>query len=106
MSIPQPGIATTVPGISLPEVAPGIVDTDATLTGDGSSGSPLSVVQSYALFLGSFIETGLPDPTMHQGALAIVTDSNTVTWGDTVTGSGTDVVLAWSNGTNWTVLGK
>lgn len=106
MSIPQPGLATTVPGISEPLVPPGTVSTDGSLTGTGSAGSPLSVVQSYALFLGSFLAAALPSAAAHQGALALVTDSNTVAWGATVVGSGTSPILAWSNGTNWTVVGK
>jgi|HubBroStandDraft_6_1064221.scaffolds.fasta_scaffold20349_6 hypothetical protein len=105
MALPKPGIQTTVPGISLPEVAPGTVTTDATLTGDGGA-TPLSVVQSYALFLGSFLAAALPSAAAHQGALAVVTDSNTVTWGATVAGSGSSVVLVFSDGTNWTVAAK
>lgn len=40
------------------------------------------------------------------GMVAYVTDSNTVTWGATVAGSSTNKVLAFYNGTNWTVAGK
>lgn len=40
------------------------------------------------------------------GTLAYVTDSNTVVWGDTIAGGDTNKVLAWFNGTNWTVAGK
>ena len=41
------------------------------------------------------------------GALAYITDSTTVTWGANITvGGGTNKVLAWYNGTNWTVVGK
>ena len=35
------------------------------------------------------------------GAVRVVTDSNSATTGGTVAGSGTDVVLAICNGTNW-----
>jgi hypothetical protein len=104
MAIPQPGLATTVPGISEPLIPAGTVVTDGTLTGDGSS-APLSVVQNYALLLGSFLAAGLPDPTLNLGALAIVTDSSVILWGTAVAGGGAATVLVWSNGTNWTVLG-
>ncbi len=39
-----------------------------------------------------------------EGALAVVTDSSTATWGATVTGGGANRVLAYCNGTNWTVV--
>jgi hypothetical protein len=41
-----------------------------------------------------------------KGRIACVTDSTTATWGATITGSGTNVVLAFDDGTNWTVVGK
>ena len=41
-----------------------------------------------------------------EGMLASVNDSNTVTWGATIAGSSTNKVLAYYNGTNWTVAGK
>lgn len=41
-----------------------------------------------------------------EGALAEVTDSTTITWGATITGSGANKVLAHCNGTNWTVAGS
>jgi hypothetical protein len=44
-------------------------------------------------------------PTATTGALACVTDSNTATWGATIAGGGANVVLAFYNGTNWTVAG-
>ena len=33
-----------------------------------------------------------------------LTDSNTATWGATITGTGANHVLAYFNGTNWTVM--
>lgn len=45
-------------------------------------------------------------PTGATGMLAVVTNSNTNVWGATVAAGGTDIVLAWYNGTNWTVVGK
>lgn len=44
-------------------------------------------------------------PTVPRGSLAVVTDSDTNTWGDTVAGNGANVVLAWFNGAEWTVVG-
>ena len=41
-----------------------------------------------------------------QGNLRSVTDSTTNTWGATITGSGADAVLAYCDGTNWTVAAK
>ena len=39
------------------------------------------------------------------GMQAYITDSNTATWGATIAGGGANVVMAWYNGTNWTVMG-
>ena len=44
-------------------------------------------------------------PTGAEGDMACVTDSNTATWGATIAGSGANNVLAYFNGTNWTVAG-
>lgn len=41
----------------------------------------------------------------NKGMIAAVTDSSTATWGATITGGGANNVLAWSNGSNWTVIG-
>lgn len=41
-----------------------------------------------------------------EGMLAVVTDSDTATWGATIGGGSTNNVLAFYNGTNWTVAGK
>lgn len=45
-------------------------------------------------------------PAAQTGMLAVVTDSNTVTWGATIAGSGANTVLAFYDGSNWTVAGK
>lgn len=39
------------------------------------------------------------------GMKRCITDSNTVVWGATIAGGGANKVLAWFNGTNWTVVG-
>lgn len=41
-----------------------------------------------------------------EGMLVAVTDSTTATWGATITGGGSNHVLAYYNGTNWTVAAK
>jgi hypothetical protein len=41
-----------------------------------------------------------------EGSLSPVSDSTTVTWGATITGGGSNHVLAYCNGTNWTVMAK
>lgn len=40
------------------------------------------------------------------GAVAVVTDSNTNTWGATIAAGGANIVLAFCDGTNWTVAAK
>lgn len=45
-------------------------------------------------------------PTAVEGMMVAVTDSSTATWGATITGGGANHVLAYYNGTNWTVAGK
>jgi hypothetical protein len=45
-------------------------------------------------------------PTAVEGMLVAVTDSTTTTWGATITGGGANHVLAYYNGSNWTVAGK
>jgi hypothetical protein len=44
-------------------------------------------------------------PTGAEGNLACVTDSNTAVFGATIAGGGANNVLAFHNGTNWTVAG-
>ena len=39
------------------------------------------------------------------GMVAVITDSSTATWGATIAGGGANTVLAWYNGTDWTVIG-
>jgi len=43
--------------------------------------------------------------TPEEGWQVPVTDSNTATWGATIAGGGANNVLAYYNGTNWTVMG-
>jgi hypothetical protein len=46
----------------------------------------------------------LPGTPLH-GMVAAITDSNTATWGATVAAGGANKILAFYNGTNWTVIG-
>lgn len=58
---------------------------------------------------GAILHTGVAfasRPTAVAGMVIYVTDSNTATWGATVAGGGANKVLAWYNGTNWTVVGS
>lgn len=45
-----------------------------------------------------------PSPAV-TGMVITVTDSNTATWGATIAGGGANIVLAFFNGSNWTVAG-
>ena len=45
----------------------------------------------------------LPVPPA-RGMIACITDSTMAAWGDVIAGGGTNAVLAWYNGTNWTVI--
>jgi hypothetical protein len=53
---------------------------------------------------GTHAFTNLPASPL-VGMIAYVSDSNTATWGATVAAGGANKVLAWYNGTNWTVMG-
>lgn len=44
--------------------------------------------------------------SFQEGAVALVTDSSTVTWGAIITGGSTNAVLAFCDGFNWTVMAK
>lgn len=47
----------------------------------------------------------LPEsPTV--GNMAVITDSDTDVWGDSISGGGANTVLAFYNGSTWTVVGK
>lgn len=41
-----------------------------------------------------------------EGTIRAVSDSNTATWGANIAGGGSNHVLAYCNGTNWTVAAK
>ncbi len=57
------------------------------------------VAGTYATTIGAVVA-----PT--EGQMAAITDGSTNTWGATVAGGGSNHVLAYFDGTNWTVAGK
>lgn len=78
------------------------------------TGTDDMVTQLQVAGTGSFL-TGIdiaPDNFTHlpasptEGMVRAVNDSNTNTWGDTITGTGAFHVLAYYDGTNWTVMAK
>ena len=48
----------------------------------------------------------LPPAAANEGSFAAVTDSTTDAWGAPVAGGGNLHVLVYSDGVNWTVMGK
>jgi hypothetical protein len=62
----------------------------------------LSNAVGYALTPVTFAE--LPG-TPQRGMICCVSDSTTASMGGIIAGGGTSAVLAWYNGTNWTVCG-
>jgi hypothetical protein len=61
-------------------------------------------------FRGNFLVPPLTFATLPSSPVAgmqrYITDCNTVVWGANAAGSGTNKVMVWYNGTNWTVMGK
>jgi hypothetical protein len=53
-----------------------------------------------------FSAVSLADGFHRRVTCAAVTDSTTAVWGATATGGGTNHVLAYCDGTNWTAAGK
>jgi len=49
----------------------------------------------------------LPSAATNIGKIGYVTNgASGLAWGDTITASGSTTYLIWSNGLNWTVIGK
>lgn len=71
-------------------------------TASGIASAPFLQVSLPSLF------AAIPACTIasEEGQIASVTDSTTNTWGATITGTGGFHVLAYCDGTNWTVMGK
>lgn len=85
---------------SLSRVSAGIVG-----VGTGAAGSTAGIIQAAALLTNAVKFADRPE-TPTEGMIVAFTDSTTVTWGATITGTGSNHVLGYYNGTNWTVIGK
>ena len=71
------------------------------------AGSPLMVLSDAGnLKLSPTNFSTLPSCSGNEGMVRPVSDSNTVTWGANIAGSSTNHVLAYCDGTNWTVAAK
>jgi hypothetical protein len=71
--------------------------------GTACAGLPIGV--TYRSSTSNFASIGACG-TNNAGSFAGVPDSTTATWGAAITGGGTNIVLAFCNGTAWTVAGK
>jgi hypothetical protein len=77
--------------------------------GTDNAGILNGLMQTTRLNLKSNPASGLPTcpstlaPT---GSMAVVTDSNVNTWGTSIAGGGANIVLAFCDGTGWTVAAK
>jgi hypothetical protein len=69
-----------------------------------ANGALLVSLDGGSLLLGAFTFATLPATTA--GRLAVVTDANQMAFGAVITGGGPRTVLAFYNGTNWTVAGR
>lgn len=67
--------------------------------------SALAVICAKSFYVCDYTYANLPGTPL-VGMIACVTDSSVSTWGSTVAAGGANKVLAFYNGTNWTVLGK
>lgn len=81
---------------------------DQTGAGGGTNSNPKGIViNGGGLQLGGHTFSTLPTCNAgQQGRIEQVTDSTTVTWGATITGTGASVVLAFCDGAAWTVAAK
>lgn len=93
-SDPLAGLDTTISRAAAGTVQFGTTANDA--TGHVKAASIRGTAVAYASLPASPVE----------GMLVGVTDSNTATWGATIAGGGSNHVLAYYNGTNWTVAAK
>lgn len=82
----------------------------------GTTASTVTVTENFAVDTGGPVNTfqlgvnvfsALPTCNSgNEGTWGPVTDSSTATWGATITGGSTNHVLAYCDGSNWTVMGK
>lgn len=92
------------------QVSWGLSCTTFSDTGLSATGSVPTINTTGSIAAASFLKSGpvvfanLPACTAGtEGAMQAVTDSSTIVWGTTITGSSTHHVLAYCDGTNWTV---
>lgn len=80
--------------------------TDAVVIGTGVSGVTATglVRQGSPLIGPPTVFSGLPAGV--EGSMAVVTDASVNTWGTVIAGGGANRVLAYYNGTAWTVAAK
>jgi len=72
--------------------------------GTGAAGSVAGQLNLTTLSVAGVTYANRPG-TPVAGMVVYITDSSTATWGATIAGSGANKVLAFYNGTNWTVAG-
>lgn len=72
--------------------------------GTPSNGQDVVIFSTLASQLNPITFASKPSSSV-KGMVAVFTDSTTATWGATVAGGGANNVLAWFNGSNWTVIG-
>lgn len=76
-------------------------------TNNGTASSlPLSITGVGAQLPAALFATLPTCASALKGTLATVSNSSTSTWGATITAGGSSTVLAFCNGTNWTVAAK
>lgn len=80
--------------------------TDEVVVGTGSSGGAARSLQKQnAPISAPYAFATLPNPAI-EGMMAVVGDSTVNTWGTVIVGGGANRVLAYYNGTAWTVAAK
>lgn len=88
-------------------IGAGAMQNGAAATNVGALGGDLSgTLPNPSLLIRSVNFSGLPSAALSKGRVYIVNDATTATWRASVTaGGGANVVMAWSDGTNWLVMG-
>jgi hypothetical protein len=71
-----------------------------------ATGNIVPLLQAVANRFNSTTVGALPAAASNLGQIYVVTDSLTPTVGSNVAAGGAAVALVWSNGANWTVIGK
>ena len=105
----QPITAAPVPGTSVTSLdsitgaVTLVAGANFIIVDNSPSPGDISIKMTSTINLVPALFATLPAASGVEGTLAAVTDSTTAVWGATITGGGTDHVLAYSDGTNWTV---